>query len=227
MQPYFLPYLGYFQLIAAADLFIVYDNIKYTKKGWINRNRMLLNGEAATFSLPLKNASDSLDVNQRELSPQFDAKKLLNQLKAAYRKAPYFQETLPLLEKILGCTESNLFDFILHSLGACCQHLGITTPIRRSSDIAVEHALKSQEKVLAICHATGAHQYLNAIGGVELYQRDTFLAQGIELQFIRTRLLPYPQFGAPFVPWLSIIDVMMFNSPEAAHMSVHQAYDIV
>ena len=128
-----------------------------------------------------------------------------------------------MLEKILGCTESNLFDFILHSLGACCQHLGITTPIRRSSDIAIEHALKSQEKVLAICHATGARQYLNAIGGVELYQRDTFLEQGIELQFIRARLLPYPQFGAPFVPWLSIIDVMMFNSPEAApHMSVHQ-----
>jgi hypothetical protein len=72
MQPYFLPYLGYFQLIAAADLFIVYGNIKYTKKGWINRNRMLLNEEAVTFILPLKNASDNLDVDQRELSPQFN-----------------------------------------------------------------------------------------------------------------------------------------------------------
>lgn len=227
MQPYFLPYLGYFQLIAAADLFIVYGNIKYTKKGWINRNRMLLNEEAVTFILPLKNASDSLDVDQRELSPQFNPEKLLNQLKAAYRKAPYFHETLPLLEKILGCTENNLFGFLLHSISPCCRHLGVTTPIRRSSDISIEHALKLQEKVLAICHATGACQYLNAIGGVELYDRHIFLEQGIELQFIKPRLVPYPQLGAPFVPWLSIIDIMMFNAPEAAKTAVNQEYDIV
>lgn len=227
MQPYFLPYLGYFQLIAAADVFIVYDNIKYTKKGWINRNRMLLNDEAVTFSLPLKNASDSLDVVQRELSPQFDAEKLLNQMKAAYRSAPYFHETLPLLEDIIGCSERNLFNFLLHSIETCCRHMAIATPVRRSSGIAIDHTLKSQEKVLAICQASGAKRYINAIGGIDLYQPGVFLEQGIELQFLKSRLPPYTQFSAPFVPGLSIIDVLMFNSPAAVQQLIHQEYDLV
>ena len=97
MQPYFLPYVGYFQLIAAVDLFIVYDNIKYTKKGWINRNRMLLNGTDTTFSLPLRKDSDYLNVVDRELSLDFDRHKLLNQLRGAYIRAPYFNVVWPML----------------------------------------------------------------------------------------------------------------------------------
>ena len=83
MQPYFLPYVGYWQLLAAVDEFIVYDNIKYTKKGWINRNRMLRNGEDVMFSLPLQGASDSLDIVERELSDSFDREKLLSQFSGA------------------------------------------------------------------------------------------------------------------------------------------------
>src|SRR5690554_5299659 len=99
MQPYFLPYLGYYQLIAAVDVFVVYDNIKYTKKGWINRNRFLLNGQDAVFSLSLRKDSDSLDVRQRQLSPAFERAKLLNQFRGAYGSAPYFEETYALLER--------------------------------------------------------------------------------------------------------------------------------
>src|SRR5258705_11030314 len=95
MQPYFFPYIGYFQLIAAVDLFIVYDNIKYTKKGWINRNRMLRNGKDVMFSVPLKNDSDYLDVCERELAADFNRDKLFNQLKGAYRGAPNFSQTFP------------------------------------------------------------------------------------------------------------------------------------
>ncbi|AVC45854.1 wbqC-like family protein (plasmid) [Rhizobium leguminosarum bv. viciae] len=85
MQPYFFPYIGYFQLIHAVDKFVVYDNIKYTKKGWINRNRILRNGEDYTFSLPIKAASDSLDICDRTLSTEFDRNKLVNQIQGAYR----------------------------------------------------------------------------------------------------------------------------------------------
>ena len=88
MQPYFLPYIGYFQLIDAVDLFIVYDDVKYTKRGWINRNRMLVNGRDAVFSLPLKHASDALDVRDRELATDFNPEKLLKQFAGAYRRAP-------------------------------------------------------------------------------------------------------------------------------------------
>ena len=226
MQPYFLPYIGYFQLIAAADLFIVYDNIKYTKKGWINRNRLLLNAEPTTFSLPLKNASDSLHVDQRVISEQFNASKLLNQFKAAYGKAPYVAQTMPLLESILCFTGSNLFDFLLHGLNECCRKLGIHTPIRRSSEIAIDHTLTAQNKVLALCQACGAQQYINAIGGVELYDHSDFDARRIELQFIRSQLVPYQQFGGVFVPWLSIIDHMMFQSTDQLSRALRQ-YDII
>ena len=125
MQPYFLPYIGYFQLIAAVDLFIVYDNIKYTKKGWINRNRMLQNGKDAMFSLPLKGASDSLDICERELAATFNRDKMLNQFAGVYRRAPFFDETFQLVEQIIRCQDTNLFGFLHHSIGRTCEHLGL------------------------------------------------------------------------------------------------------
>lgn len=227
MQPYFFPYIGYFQLIAAVDLFIVYDNIKYTKKGWINRNRILRDGKDATFSLPLKADSDTLDVRDRVLAPQFDRDKLLNQIVNAYRRAPCFAQTMPLIERVVHYADNNLFGFIHHSITATCKHLGITTEIRVSSEIAARHDLKSQEKVLALCAAVGADTYVNPIGGVELYSREQFQARQIELKFIRSRPLEYPQFGAGFVPWLSIIDVMMFNPAEAVRNFIATDYELI
>ena len=227
MQPYFFPYIGYFQLIAAADVFIVYDNIKYTKSGWINRNRMLLNGKDAMFSLPLKKASDCLDVRDRELAADFNPHKVLNQISGAYRRAPFFMQTFPLIEAILCRDERNLFTFIHHSLVATCKHIGISTEIRISSSIAIDHNLKNQAKVLALCAAVGASIYVNAIGGMELYSKDQFLAHGVELKFIKSTTVEYEQFGDTFVPWLSIIDVMMFNPVEAVAEMVRNKYQLV
>src|SRR5690349_10134683 len=109
MQPYFFPYIGYFQLINASDLFIVYDNIQYTKKGWINRNRFLQNGKDVLFSIPLKKDSDYLDVRDRDLALDFNKTKLLNQIKAAYQRAPYMNETYPIIEEIIQFDDINLF----------------------------------------------------------------------------------------------------------------------
>ena len=212
MQPYFLPYIGYYQLIAAVDVFVVYDNIKYTKKGWINRNRMLMNGQDAMFSLPLKKDSDSLDVVQRELAADYSRERLLNQFKGAYSQAPHFAETFALLERIVLSEESNLFRYIHHALVETCAHLRIDTEIRVSSGIGIDHSFKGQEKVLALCRAVGADTYINAIGGTELYSREEFGSQGVELKFIKSKPYSYGQFGATFVPWLSIIDALMFNS---------------
>lgn len=227
MQPYFLPYVGYFQLMAAVDLFIVYDNIKYTKKGWINRNRMLVNGTDAMFSLPLKKDSDYLNVVQRELAPDFDRDKLLNQFKGAYSRAPHFVQTLPLLERIVRHEDGNLFRYIHHALLRTREHLGIKTEIRVSSEIAIDHELKGQNKVLALCRAVGADTYVNAIGGTELYARDDFGAQGVALHFIKSRPFEYPQFGAPFVPWLSIVDVLMFNPVERVRERIESHFDLI
>jgi len=212
MQPYFLPYIGYFQLISAVDLFIVYDNIKYTKKGWINRNRMLQNGKDVMFSLPLRSDSDYLNVCDRYLAVDFNRDKLLSQFKGAYCRAPYFEETFQLVEDIVRFEEANLFRYLYNSIVTICWHLGITTKIKISSDIAIDHDLKSQDKVLALCEATGASTYMNTIGGLELYSKEKFRESGIELNFIKSKPFEYQQLIEPFIPWLSIIDVMMFNS---------------
>lgn len=227
MQPYFLPYIGYFQLIAAVDRFIVYDNIKYTKKGWINRNRMLLNGTDATFSLPLMKGADSLDVVERELAAEFDRSKLLNQFKGAYGRAPQFELTYPVLERIVQHEEANLFRYIHHSIVQLCGHLGINTEIRISSELPIDHELKGQYKVLALCKAAGAKTFINTIGGVELYATGDFRIQGIDLQFIRTRPFEYAQFGESFVPWLSIIDLLMFNTLEMARECIATNYELI
>jgi hypothetical protein len=226
MQAYFFPYIGYFQLIAAVDTFIVYDNIKYTKKGWINRNRMLQSGKDMMFSLPLKSDSDSLDVCKRELAANFNPDKLLNQFREAYRHAPSFGQTFPLLEQIVRHEDKNLFSWLHHSIVSVCQHLGITTQILVSSGIAIDHELKNQDKVLALCEAVGANTYVNAIGGMELYSKADFSKRGIELKFVRSKEFEYAQFGDPFVPWLSIVDVMMFNPVEVVQSQLTQ-FDLV
>jgi WbqC-like protein family len=224
MQPYFLPYIGYFQLIAAVDLFIVYDNIKYTKKGWINRNRLLQEGRAATFTLPLKGDSDRLDVRQRALAADFRRDKLLNQVRNAYRRAPYFARTFPLIEQIVRHDDVNLFRFLHHSIVRTCAHLGTTTPIEPSSAVAIDPGLKAQDRVLALCRAVGATTYVNASGGAELYEAHAFRRRGIDLKFIQPGPVEYLQFGDPFVPWLSIIDVMMFNPLDALKTRIVNAY---
>lgn len=213
MQPYFLPYMGYWQLIAQVDEFVIYDNIQYTKKGWITRNRFLRNGEDTLFSLSLKADSDFLEVRQRVLAETFDRKKLLRQFQEAYRKAPGFAENFPLIEEIVQFQDNNLSVYLINSIKKISEYLGIRTPLTISSTIAIDHcSLKGADKVKAICLGLGADRYLNPIGGLELYDRKDFSESGIDLCFLRSQPLDYLQFGKPAIPHLSILDVLMFNS---------------
>jgi len=227
MQPYFLPYSGYFQLMSAVDTFVVYDNIKYTKKGWINRNRILVNGQDALFSLPLKKDSDALGIVQRELSSAFERNKLLNQFRGAYSRAPYFKEIFPVLEGIVNYPDDNLFAYLYHSLTTLAKLLGLKTQFVISSTLPVDVSLKGQEKVLSICQALDAQIYINAIGGQALYSKDVFAADGITLNFIHYQEAEYPQFGQPFIPYLSIVDVLMFNSLDAVRHRIEHNYCLV
>lgn len=211
MQPYFLPYIGYWQLLAMVDLFVVYDNIQYTKKGWINRNRFLRGGGDAYFTVPLKGASDFLDVAEREVAADFDRDKLLRSLAGSYRRAPEFDAVFPVIERIVRAPITNLFEYVHHSLVEMAAFLEIRTPIAVSSTLPIDHRLPSERKVLAICGAVGADRYLNAIGGQGLYVGAHFDAHAVRLQFLRPRPREYAQFGEVFVPNLSIVDVLMFN----------------
>jgi hypothetical protein len=214
MQPYFFPYIGYFQLISTVDEFVIYDNIEFTKKGWINRNRILVNGTDAIISLPLKKDSDFLHINERFLADtwEIERKKILNRIAESYRKAPYFKETFEVLEECIMYEDRNLFNFIFYSVKTILKFLNINTKIVVSSTISINHQLRSDEKVMAICKERGAEIYINPIGGLDIYDKQIFLKNNLQLQFLKTNNITYTQFNNEFIPWLSIIDLMMFNS---------------
>ncbi len=228
MQPYFLPYIGYYQLIHAADVFVVYDNIEYTKKGWYNKNRFLLNGTDHLFTIPLKKDSDFLHVSQRRLADDAvkDCKKILAQISNVYRKAPFYKQTFSLLESLFLYGDLNLFNFIFHSISQTCKHLDINTKFVVSSTININHGLKGKDKVLAICKAMGATEYINPSGGVELYDKSEFSDHNIQLQFLKPKFTYYEQLGNEFIPGLSLLDVLMFNSVESVKGMLNN-YDII
>ena len=211
MQPYFLPYIGYFQLMNAVDKYVIYDNIQYTKKGWINRNRILQNGKDVLITIPVEKGSDFLDIKDRCVSTNFDKKKLLNQIKETYRKASLFESVMPLTEDIINFDKSNLAAYIFNSIDQIRTYLNIDTEIVVSSTLNIDHSLKGQDKVITICKELQATDYYNAIGGQELYNAEDFGKENINLHFVSTNPIEYKQFKNEFVPWLSILDVMMFN----------------
>lgn len=221
MQPYFLPYIGYFQLLNAVDKYVIYDNIQYTKKGWINRNRILQNGKDALITIPVEKDSDYLDIRERKVSETFDRGKLINQIREAYRKAPYFNDIMPLAEDIINRNEENLFLYIYNSIIKVCGYLNIKTEIVVSSTLLIDHTLKGQDKVLAICKELRATEYYNAIGGQELYSSFVFAKENVTLSFLSVNPIEYKQFGNDFIPCLSILDVMMFNSVDKIRMMLN------
>lgn len=226
MQPYFLPYIGYFQLLNYCDTFVVYDDIEYTKKGWISRNRLQLNGEVRTFSLSLKSASDYLSIRERSLAENFDRARLLRLFEAAYRKAPCFDELADFLRPVVLFESKNLFSYLENSIQQACLHLGITTEIVRSSELKIDAGIRGQARVLEICNVLGAKQYVNPIGGLDLYDRQSFIDRGIDLRFLKSRLTPYPQGNFEFIPALSVVDQIALCGSEGMKTVLVNDFDL-
>lgn len=215
MQPYFLPYIGYFQLINAVDTFVIYDDVNFIKRGWINRNNILVNDKQFLFTISLKSVSQNKLINQIEINENSTWKgDLLKTIVQGYSKAPFFEQVFPVIQDIIKLEESNVSKFIIYSLQKICSFLEINTKIIISSDIKKDNNLKGQDKILEICKKLGAKDYINASGGVELYDEKVFLENNMFLKFIKSNTVIYPQFKNTFISHLSIIDVMMFNSVE-------------
>jgi hypothetical protein len=212
-QPYFLPYLAWWQLIKASDLFLISDDYNYIKSGWICRNRILVEGEPLFFRVEIKKRNSYRLIKDMELMPINIGKKLKT-LEFAYRKAPYFDNGFSLAERVLRCPETNLADFLENSIREVCSFLRITTPMKRSSELVGNSRFKREERIYDACRRTGADTYINAIGGMALYDKDKFAEQGLTLRFLKSGLPEYKQFKSPFVQKLSILDAIMFNSPE-------------
>jgi hypothetical protein len=211
MQPYFFPYIGYWQLLNYVDKYVVYDDVNYIKGGWINRNFILANGMKSLLTLQLKKASHNKLINKIEIGDNFNKK--LKTISQSYSKAPFFDSVFPIIESLFISPKSNLALFLFESIKKISEYLEIKTSIFLSSSLQKDDSLSGQNKIINICQVFGADAYVNAFGGQELYSKDIFLENKIRLDFLKTDDIQYSQFKNKFVPNLSIIDVLMFNSP--------------
>jgi len=215
MQPYLFPYLGYFQLIGAVDKFVLLDDVQYINKGWINRNRILVNGQATLFTVPLAKVSQHKLIKDITISSEVNwGPKILKTLEQAYSKAPFFRSVYPIIQNIINTPEPNLSRFIGQSLQKLLPYMHLKTEIIPSSVAYATEHVKAQAKILSICQQGKASQYINAIGGQDLYDKAAFDQKQISLHFLRPNLFAYKQKAPAFVPGLSIIDVLMYNSPD-------------
>lgn len=224
MQPYLFPYIGYFQLINIADKFVLYDDVNYIKKGWINRNNLMVNGKKMLFTVSLAHASQNKLINEIEIADTFE--KLLKTIQINYSKAEYYKQTNELINKIISYKQNNLRDFIKNSLEALTNYIGIESEMLVSSELNKNNALKGQDKILEICKLLNASSYFNLPGGMDLYDKNKFREAGIELYFVKTNHTPYKQFSKEFEPALSIIDVLMHNSIERVNELLNK-YELV
>lgn len=217
MQPYFMPYIGYFQMIKAVDKFVFYDDVNYIKQGWINRNKLIVNNQEYLFTIPLEKATPFALINEtkinKNLYPSWK-KKFLKTVTQSYHKAPFFEKIYPLIEKILASEEIMISQLAMNSIIEVSTYLGLDTEFIMSSVKYDNRKLDRQDRLIDICKIENAEHYINAIGGQELYGREDFHAHGIQLQFIESEQTPYDQFCVSFIPGLSIIDLLMFNSTE-------------
>jgi len=217
-QPYFFPYLGYWQLINAADLFLVSDNLAYMRKSWVNRNKILVGGKPVWFRLEVKDASSFRLIMDTELSGINDFGEKLKTLEMAYHKAPFFADGYELVSRVFEFDCGGMLSpFLENSIREVCAYLGIETTIGRASDYPEDIKYRREESLYYLCDLLGADTYINLPRGQALYDFGEFRRRGIRLRFIDPVLNPYPQAGGGFVSRLSILDAIMFNSRERLH----------
>ncbi|MBE7445664.1 MAG: WbqC family protein [Planctomycetia bacterium] len=214
MQPYFFPYIGYWQLIHAVDRFIMCDDVNYIKGGWINRNRILINGEPAYITVPLQQSSQNRRICDIALQPSPAWRgKLVKMVETTYRKAPCFAEVFPVVERLIRHEAENLSDYLAHQVQTMAAFMGINAEFVVTSRCYKNDHLSGQARVLDTCKREGATTYINPQGGQALYDTETFRSAGLDLRFIVMRPLPYKQRVSGFVPYLSIIDALMEIGP--------------
>jgi hypothetical protein len=214
MQPYAFPYIGYFALVEASARFVFYDDVQHKPRGWINRNRILMQGQDHLFSIPVSKSSQNAMIQDVLLhEPEAFRALFLQQLGQSYRRAPHARVAMRYVDEVLSAGHRSIAELAMHSVQCACTLIGIEREFLRSSvSFADTRGLPRADRLIAIAHASGASRYVNSPGGHSLYEPAYFAKQGIALQFVETALVPYNQVGTnSFVPGLSIIDVLMHN----------------
>ncbi len=222
MQPYFFPYIGYWQLMASVDRFVVFDDANYISRGWINRNRILLHGEPFLFTIPLSRSSQNRRINEIDMDENVRAiRKILKTFETAYKKAPYYEETMPLVRGVLE-RNGNFSRILIDSINSINRHLGLKTEIFTSSTLRTDTWMDAQTKIVSLVKSLNGKEYHNPIGGKHLYDKSFFARQNLILRFVVPYFQSYEQFGGAFIPGLSLIDVLMFNGAEKTGQMVQR-----
>jgi len=217
MQPYLFPYMGYFQLLAAADVFVFYDDVNFIKGGWIQRNYILSQEKRLLFSIPLKKSSSNKNINEIQIDSRLYGhwkKKFLKTLEQNYKKAPHFNAVYPMVENLLKGNYRNISEMAANSITVVKKYLNLEVELKFSSNLVKNNSKKGETKVIEICKTLNISKYINPYGGKSLYDKEYFSKNSVELSFIKSKEIKYKQFGKEFEPNLSIIDVLMFNSKE-------------
>jgi hypothetical protein len=215
MQPYCFPYIGYFQLIKAVDKFVIYDDVGFINRGWINRNNILVNGSSYLFTIPLEGASQNRKINEINIHTENKWRvKFLKTIEMSYAKSPCFHEVYEMLRRLIMADFRTIAEFNLASIRAITSYLNIETNFVVSSSRYCNTHLNGQKRIIDICLKEEAKEYINPIGGEGLYKAEEFIKSNLILRFIKTTDFRYSQFDNKFVPYLSIIDILMFNSKD-------------
>jgi len=213
MQPYFFPYIGYFQLINAVDKFIFYDDVNFIKKGWINRNKILINNQPQYITISIKDISPNRLIKDTQIIDNRD--KIKKTIFLNYKKAPLFEQVWPIIEDCLIFKTNFISELNIYSIKKICEYLGINKNFEVSSKNYTNTInLKKEKRLIEICKINNAQIYINPIGGQSIYKKETFLKEGIQLFFIKTKDISYKRFNDVFFNNLSIIDILMFNPIE-------------
>lgn len=227
MQPYLFPYIGYFQLIHASDLFVFYDDVQYIKRGWINRNRILCKDQELFFTIPVSRYSYKKSI--KDVSPIINEKWIdtfYKQLVYNYKKSVCFYDVIDYVMSIFNKKYSNISDIAIDSVVAVCSYLGIDFLYSKSSICLPQSVdIGRDDRLIEIIKKMNYKNYINTYGGKELYSKEYFLKNGIVLQFIKSNTPVYKQYENIFVENLSIIDVLMFNKKDDV-LNFLSLYDI-
>ncbi len=211
MQPYIFPYIGYFSLINSSDKILFYDDVNFIKRGWIHRQRILINGKDHLFTIPLNKPSQNKKINQIEISENESRIKIIKSIEGAYKKAPYFKEVFPIIKKVILGKYTHIDEMAISSLVAVCKYLNLEINYDRTSKADPDSQGKEKcERLASITKTLGFSNYVNVIN--DMYDKETFKTKGVNLFFNDHKIKSYNQFGKPFISHLSIIDVLMFNS---------------
>lgn len=212
MQPYLFPYIGYFQLIHAADLFLIYDDVSYIKQGYINRNSVLSPSGVTRFTVPVPGASSNKFISELKFSPV--VAKILKTIEQSYSKAPYFEVVFPMIRDVLEHEDRSIASVCQMSYETIFSYIGSEKKFKRTSNLNYDRTAPARDRLIGLCHKFKASCYINTPGGRSLYKKEDFSKCGVDLKFLCPLSVKYRQMSPQFVPNLSIIDILMSCSPD-------------